>query len=130
MSQMSYVHPSGSHVSERYVPDEQSECEQLPWGGALLMAVQVPDVHVSDVVHVFPHEPQFELSVWVSTHAPLQSVPVLHVHTLLMQVAPVGQTLLHMPQLFESLVVSTHIEPHIVPAQVLVLPLSCCGGGW
>jgi hypothetical protein len=96
----------------------------------LLTAVHVPEVHVSDMEHVFPQEPQFELSVWVSTHAELHSVPMLHVHTLLMQVAPVGQTLLHMPQLFESLVVSTHIAPHIVPAQVLVFPLSsCCGGG-
>jgi hypothetical protein len=95
------------------------------------MAVHVPAVQVSDVVHVFPQEPQFELSVWVSTHAELHSVPMLHVQTLLMQVALVGHTLLHMPQLFESLVVSTQFAPHIVPAQVLVLPLSCCcGGGW
>jgi hypothetical protein len=90
--------------------------------------VHVPAEHVSDVEQAFPQEPQFDMSVWVSTQAELQSVPVLHVHTLLMHVALVGHALLHAPQLFESLVVSTQFDPHIVPAQVLVfVPLSCWG---
>jgi hypothetical protein len=109
----------------------QSEWEHDPWGGASLVAVQVPAVHVSEVEHVLPQEPQFELSVWVSTQDELHSVPLLQAHTLLTHVEPVGHTLLHAPQLFESLVVSTQVAPHIVPEHVFVFiaPLSCavCG---
>lgn len=124
------MHPSVSQPSESFEPEVQSECEQEPCGGALLMAVHVPLVHVSDVAHALPHVPQLLLSVCVSTHDPEQSVPVPHWHALLTHVAPLGHALPHVPQLDESLVVSTHIPPHTVPVHGFIIePLSCCCGG-
>jgi hypothetical protein len=66
---------------------------------------------VTFVEHALPHFPQSAGSVWVSTHAPEQSVGAVgghvetHVefeHTLAPQLMP------HMPQFWRSLVVSTH----------------------
>lgn len=126
---MSDVHSAVSHPSVSAVPAVHRPCVQDPCGGAFetTFDTQLPLVHVSLLVHTFPHVPQLLLSVDVSTQEPVHSVPVVHWHVLLVHVAPEGQALPQLPQFEESLVVSTHTPLHSVPAQVV--PLSGEGGG-
>lgn len=72
------------------------------------------------VAHAWPHVPQLELSVIVSTQTLLQSViPPEHWQVLFVQLDPPEHTLLHWPQLLSSMLVSTHRFPHTVYMQEL-----------
>jgi hypothetical protein len=67
------------------------------------------------VPQVFPHVPQLEVLVDVSTQVPLHAViPLPHVQTLAMHVCPVPQVLPHVPQLEALVEVSTQVPPHAV----------------
>ena len=59
---------------------------------------------------VFPHAPQFNSSLLISVHAPLQDVkPFGHEHTPLTQSFPNEQTFPHLPQFLKSKLVSVHV---------------------
>jgi len=66
--------------------------------------------------HAVPHEPQFLVSVWVSTHDPLQLTwPLLQleVQTPLEHTSVAPQTLPQLPQLLGSVLVSEQALPHL-----------------
>jgi hypothetical protein len=126
--------PVGSQPGVSEDESSQRPCAHVPCGGVpLACAVQMPLMHVSVVVQVFPHEPQLLGSLVVSTHMLVQSViPPEHWHALLVQLDPLGQTLLHCPQFWSSCVVSTQRLPQTVKLQVLASVmgvLESLGGG-
>jgi hypothetical protein len=69
------------------------------------------------------HPPQLLVSLWVSTHAPLQSVwPEGQTQLPFVQVAVFGHTLPHPPQLAGSVCSSTHPPLHATSGAVHVDP--------
>ena len=115
------THPFGSHpLVSAPANAVQRSCEQVPCGGVVDVDWQRPLTHVCAVVHVVPHFPQLFGSLIVSTHMLVQSViPPEHWQVLLVQVDPLGQTLLQLPQFWSSCVVSTQRLPQTVKLQVL-----------
>jgi hypothetical protein len=81
---------------------------------------QVPPTQPLPAAHGAPHEPQFTLSVFVSTHVPLQAVrppPQFATHPLEKHTSPGGHFLPQAPQLLGSTLVTTHF-----PAQLVCVP--------
>src|ERR1700722_4855326 len=88
----------------------------------------IPPEHTRPPAHVFPHIPQFALSVWGSVHLLSQVVspraqPI--VHTPAEHVVLPVQELAHFPQFASSVSVSTQEPEHSMdPAAVQPPPLS------
>jgi hypothetical protein len=60
------------------------------------------------------HTPQLFESLWTSTHDwPHGLSPAGQRHMLLWHDAPMGHCVPHFPQLAKSVVMSTHVGPHI-----------------
>ena len=75
----------------------------------------MPPLQTSVPEQALPQAPQLDRSELVLTHAPLHSVvPTGQVQAPLTQEAPVGQTLPHVPQFFESLCTDTQAPPQFV----------------
>ena len=102
-------------LSTHCKPAQQSP---LPFGQGSSAAEQVgggetqaPPTQFWSAAHMVPHVPQFELSVWVSTHVPPQFVcPAGQVQAPLWHVEPPVHAVPQVPQLLLSVWVSTQ-EP-------------------
>jgi hypothetical protein len=76
--------------------------------------LQTPLVQTVPAEHALPHVPQFAFAVCRSAHVPLQSdVPEAHAHMLLLQTWLFAHTSPQRPQLFLSVLRSTHEVPHL-----------------
>ncbi len=124
--------PLGQHVPLQVVPRQLQPSsgfpEQLIQSGAHWLW-QVPLTHdgvEKQCEHFVPQPPQLLGSVWVSTHAPLQSVvPLGHAQVPLEQVAPVGHAVPQAPQLCGSLASVTQALPHKVCPAGHVMLMQC-----
>jgi hypothetical protein len=82
--------------------------------GAPHVAAHAPAVHAAPLSHALPQPPQFAVSVIVSTHVPLHSIPPVpaHEHVPCEQAWSAAQVVPHAPQFSTSELVSTHTSPH------------------
>jgi hypothetical protein len=89
---------------------------------------QVPPRHVVPLAHTIPHDPQFELSDFKSTHDAahaLRPVPHIASHLPALHTCIAVHAVPHAPQLFGSFAVSTHDPLQVVVpcGQTQALPL-------
>jgi hypothetical protein len=80
---------------------------------SLVVSAHLLAQHTWGAVHFVPQAPQLLLSATVLMHAPLHATSPMfgHVQVPFLQVAPMGQTVPHIPQFIVSLLVSTHTSP-------------------
>ena len=99
---------------------------------------QTPATQICEPPHALPHAPQFAASVRASTSQPSATRPLQSAnpvwqrtphtpasHVAMLDPAGAVQVVPHTPQLFTSVIVSTHDVPHIAspPAQPLEQPV-------